>query len=165
MPSLHPHDTNAGHAIASGTKINDKWHLRFFSYLYSYFLANKRSIVLFLCVGTLSAAVNFSSFTLLWKLVGLNYQIALSVAYVLSVTVHFIANRCLTFQSHHIHFLLQMPRYLTMIFINYLITLGITRTVVELLHVTPYLGLLLAIGVTMNTSYLMLRYWVFPRLM
>lgn len=130
---------------------------------YYYFIANKRSILLFLFVGTLAAAVNFSSFTLLWKFVSLNYQVALSVAYVLSVIVHFVANRCLTFQSNHTHFLLQMPRYLIMIFINYLITLGVTRIVVEIVHMTPYLGILLAIGVTINTSYLMLRYWVFPR--
>lgn len=126
-------------------------------------MANRRSILFFLFVGTMATAVNFVSFTLLWKLVNLNYQIALSVAYVLSVIVHFVANRGLTFQGHHTHFLRQMPRYLTMLFINYLITLGVTRIVVELMHMTPYLGILLAIGVTVNTSYFMLRYWVFPR--
>jgi len=136
---------------------------KFFSGSYSYFITNKRSILFFLFVGTLAAAVNFASFTFLWKFISLNYQIALSVAYILSVIVHFVANRWLTFQSHRTHFLLQMPRYLTMIFINYLITLGVTRVVVEILHMTPYLGILFAIGVTINTSYFMLRYWVFPR--
>ncbi len=134
-----------------------------FSHFYQYFIANKRSILLFLFVGTVSAIVNFSSFTILWKFVGLNYQLAVSVAYVLSVIVHFLTNRKLTFESDHTHFLLQMPRYLTMIFVNYLITLSVTHIVVEVLHMTPYIGILLSIGVAMNVSYLMLRYWVFPR--
>lgn len=132
------------------------------SHCYQYYLANQKSILLFLFVGVLAATVNFGSFTVLWKVVGLNYQVAVSVAYVLSVLVHFVVNRKLTFQSDHTHFLLQMPRYFTMIFINYLITLGVTRMVVELLHMSPYVGILCSIGVTINVSYLMLRYWVFP---
>lgn len=130
---------------------------------YYYFINNKKSILLFLLVGTISAFVNFASFTILWKFANLNYQIAVSAAYVLSVVVHFLTNRKLTFESDHTHFLLQMPRYLTMIFINYLITLTVTHVVVEMLHLTPYIGILLSIGVTINVSYLMLRYWVFPR--
>jgi putative flippase GtrA len=133
------------------------------SHFYQYYMANQKSILLFLFVGLLSAAVNLGSFTVLWKFVGINYQVAVSVAYVLSVLVHFVVNRKLTFQSDHTHFLLQMPRYFTMIFINYLITLGVTRMVVELLHMSPYVGILCSIGVTINVSYLMLRYWVFPR--
>jgi putative flippase GtrA len=137
---------------------------RIFSHLYCYVIANKRAIFLFLLVGALSATVNLASFAFLWQYCGLNYQIAVSIAYTLSVALHFVANRKLTFQSDHTYFLLQMPRYFTMLFINYLITLGITRLVVETLHLTPYLGIVLSIGVTMNVSYLMLRYWVFPRI-
>lgn len=129
-----------------------------------YYVTHRKSILLFLFVGFLSAAVNFGTFTVLWKWVGLNYKVAVSFAYVLSVIVHFVVNRKLTFQSDHTHFLLQMPRYLTMILINYLITLGITRIVVEVLHLSPYLGILFSIGVTINVSFLMLRYWVFPRI-
>ncbi len=136
---------------------------QFASRLYQYALANKKSIFLFLLVGTLSAAVNFASFTIFWKWIGLNYQVAVSIAYVLSVVVHFVANRKLTFQSDHTHFLLQMPRYLTMIFINYITTMVVTRMVVEVFHLSPYLGILCSIGITINISYLLLRYWVFPR--
>jgi putative flippase GtrA len=132
------------------------------SHFYQYYMTNKKSILLFLFVGSVSAGVNFGSFTVLWKWMGLNYKIAVSMAYALSVLVHFVVNRKLTFQSDHTHFILQMPRYLTMICINYLLTLGITRMIVEILHVSPYLGILCSIGVTINVSYLMLRYWVFP---
>ena len=145
------------------TDTSKKTYHSIFSHFYHYFTNNKKSILLFLFVGVVSALVNFTSFTILWKFAGVNYQIAVSIAYVLSVVVHFLTNRKLTFESDHTHFLLQMPRYLTMIFVNYLITLSITHMVVEMLHLTPYLGILFSIGVTMNVSYLMLRYWVFPR--
>jgi putative flippase GtrA len=131
--------------------------------LWRYYLANKRSILLFLTVGTISAIVNFGSFSLLWNVCGINYKLAVSIAYFLSVVVHFFANRRITFASHNIHFLRQMPRYLTMIFINYLITLMVTRFTVEVLLLSPYIGIVLSIGVTINTSYFMLRYWVFPK--
>ena len=132
-------------------------------YLNQYIRTNKKSILLFLFVGGLSAAIYFASFTVLWKWVGFNYKVAVSIAYALSVIVHFTANRKLTFQSDHTHFLAQMPRYFSMILINCLITLSVTRMVVELLHMSPYFGILLSIGVTINVSYLLLRYWVFPR--
>jgi putative flippase GtrA len=122
---------------------------------------NKKSILLFLTVGSLSAIVNLGSFTVLWKYMGVNYQVAVSVAYVLSVIFHFTANRNITFKSHRSHYLKQVPRYLTMILVNYLITLAVTHFVVEILHLTPYIGIIMAIGITVNTSYFMSRYWVF----
>lgn len=100
---------------------------------------------------------------MLWRWAGIHYQLAVSIAYVLSVIVHFSANRCIAFEGKDIHFMRQMPRYLAMIFINYCITLMVTRFVVEVLALTPYLGIIFSIGITINTSYFMLRYWVFPK--
>ncbi len=107
--------------------------------------------------------VNLGFFCLLWKFAGVNYTLAVSIAYFLSVIVHFFANRGIAFEGRNKHFIRQMPRYLTMIFINYCITVMITRFVVEVLLLTPYLGIILAIGVTVNISYIMLYYWVFPK--
>lgn len=131
--------------------------------LYHYFLTNKKSIISFLVIGTISALVNLGSFGLLWEFAGINYKLAVSVAYILSVIVHFSANRCIAFERRDKHFIHQMPRYLSMIFINYCITLMVTRFVVEVLSLTPYLGIVLSIGITINISYFMLRYWVFPK--
>ncbi len=142
----------------------DKLGVNVVSRIYSYFIDNKKSILFFIAVGTVSAIVNLGSFGLLWKCGGVNYQLAVSVAYLLSVIVHFAANRRIAFEGHHTHFVRQMPRYLTMIFINYLITLVVTHSVVEWLSWTPYLGIVLSIGITINTSYFMLRYWVFPQI-
>lgn len=129
--------------------------------LYQFLSAHKRSILSFLIVGALSAVVNFSSFGLLWNWLGLNYQIAVTIAYILSVIFHFVANRRFTFQSHGTHFFRHLPKYAVMILINYLITLLIVRISVEILHLSPYIGIILAIGATVNIGYLLSRFWVF----
>ncbi len=151
------------HKLKSDVKMLDKEYCFFLLRVYQYFADNKKTILLFIVVGTISAIVNLGSFSLLWNLAGINYQLAVSIAYLFSVIVHFSANRCIAFESKNTHFVRQMPRYLTMIFINYCITLMVTRFVVEVLSLTPYFGIILSIGVTINTSYFMLRYWVFPK--
>lgn len=120
---------------------------------------HKKSILLFLTVGTLSAIVNFVSFTLLWKI--MDYRIAVSIAYVLSVIVHFSANRNLTFNSRDTNMLQQLPRYLTTIILNYFITLSVVHVVVETFNQSPYLGIFCSIGATVGVSYTLLRFWVF----
>lgn len=131
--------------------------------IYQYFLHNKKTILRFGVVGTVSALVNLGSFYVLWRWLGIHYSLAVSISYALSVIVHFCANRNIAFEGKHIHIARQMPKYFAMIFINYIITLLVTRFVVEILGLTPYLGIILAIGITINTSYFMMRYWVFPK--
>ncbi len=123
---------------------------------------NIRSISMFLVVGALSALINFSSFTVLWKVIGINYQVAVVVSYILSVIFHFIANRRFSFKSHGADFSQHIVKYLLMISLNCGINFLIVRIVVEFAHLSPYIGLVLGIGVTMNMSYILLRYWVFP---
>jgi putative flippase GtrA len=123
---------------------------------------NIRSISMFLVVGALSALINFSSFTLLWKVIGINYQVAVVASYILSVIFHFIANRRFSFKSHGADFSQHLFKYLLMISLNCGINFLIVRIVVEFAHLSPYIGLVLGIGVTMNISYILLRYWVFP---
>ena len=128
---------------------------------YQFVLSNKISIALFLLVGTLAAVVNFAAFSFLWQIIGCNYQVAVSIAYVLSVAVHFFANRRFTFRRHDLNPWQQMPKYLVMILINYIATMLTVHIVVEELHLSPYLGLVAAIGSTVWIGYVLLRFWVF----
>lgn len=129
--------------------------------LYHFILANKRSISFFLAVGSISAIINFGSFAILWNVLNINYQIATTIAFILSVIFNFSANRALTFQAHKHKLKHQLPKYATMLTLNYIITLSIVRTTVEVFHLSPYLGLVVAIGINMNMGYLLSRYWVF----
>lgn len=131
--------------------------------LYCYFIENRKSILFFLLIGIISATVNLGSFGIMWKWIGMNYQLAVSIAYILSVIVHFSANRCIAFERRDKHFVRQLPRYFATLFVSFCVTLIVTRFVVEVLSWTPYLGIVMSIGITININYLMLRYWVFPK--
>lgn len=129
--------------------------------LYDFIFTNKRSIFFFLTIGVLTAVIYFGLFTLFWKFTGFSYQYAVSVAYVLSVIVHFTANRNITFKSQDTNIFTQLKKYLVMVLINYAITLIIVRFTVESLNLSPYIGIFLAIGTTVSSGYLMSRYWIF----
>src|SRR3990167_4517352 len=86
-------------------------------------LQDKTSLFAVLFVGLLSAAVNLGSFGILFNFFHLNYQIAISIAFVLAVIVHFTANRQLTFKPHTTQFFPQLQRYSVMLVTNYFITL------------------------------------------
>jgi putative flippase GtrA len=129
--------------------------------LYRFFIDNRLSILSFLTVGAIAAVINFASFVLFWNFIQLNYQIAVSFSFILSVIFHFTANRHFTFKNNTTKCHRQLPRYLIMVFINYFTTLIVICSVVEFLHGSPYLGNLIAIGVTVNIGYIMSRFWVF----
>lgn len=126
-------------------------------------LEHSKSIAAFLTVGALSAVLNFCAFSFLWKIMGIPYQYAVSIAYVLSVIFHFTGNRNVTFKSREPNLLLQVLKYLTMVLTNYLITLSIVHFVVEKLHCSPYIGIIASIGTTVWAGYLMSRLWVFRK--
>ena len=129
--------------------------------LQQHIIRHKISIFLFLCVGTISAIVNIGSFGILYNYFHLHYQISVTIAYFLSVLVHFTANRRFTFKNHTTHFIPQLQRYITMLITNYLITLSVVQIMVEILHFSPYIGIMSAIACTISISYFMSRFWIF----
>jgi putative flippase GtrA len=130
--------------------------------LFQFIKKHISTMMLYATVGLISAIVNFSSFTILWKLAGLNYQVAVSIAFALSVLVHFTANRNVTFRnSDDSSIKRQVPKYALMVTTNYLITMCVMYIVVEVLKLSPFIGLLCSIGCTVGVGYCLSRFWVF----
>lgn len=124
-------------------------------------LKNGRMIASFLGVGALTAIFYFSLFNLLWKILGLNYQIAISIAYVTAILLYFFVNRSVTFRNKDKAIGLQLTKFLAMVIMNYLITLAIVHSMVEILTLPPNVGLMVAIIVTTLSNYIIARYWIF----
>lgn len=122
---------------------------------------HKLSVLFFLAVGLLSALVNVFSFAFFWRILALDYAVAVSLAYVLSVVTHFTGNRHFTFKHQKAPVLQQLPRYLGMVGINYAITLALAYFVVDILHYSPYYGVLLGIAGTVIVGYGLSCFWVF----
>ena len=132
-----------------------KGFLRLFSKLFL-----QRSLYFFLLTGFLTAVVYFSLFATMWNLLHIDYKLSLTVAYWGGLCFHFTMNRHITFRSYH-SMSKQAIKYLIMSLINYLIALLITVVVVNNLLLSPYVGVVLSVCVTVMSGYLMSRFWVF----
>jgi putative flippase GtrA len=101
---------------------------------------------------------------LLWGsdlVLGLPYILSVSLAYSGSTLFHFLANRHFTFSAINGYPSVQMFRYLIMWCINYLITILVVGVCFELFHLSPYMGVCVAVLLTMCVGYFLSRYWVF----
>ena len=117
----------------------------------------------FLFIGASSALVYYSAVALVYGVIGMRYQVAVSVGYVLSVLLHFFANRHITFRGSSGTLSSHVFRYIALVCINYLITLSIVTAAVELLRINPYLAVAISILATMVVSYLLMRHWIFTK--
>jgi putative flippase GtrA len=120
----------------------------------------QRTLFFFLMTGFLTAGVYFSIFAIMWNLLHIDYKLSLTAAYWGGLCFHFFMNRHVTFKSH-CNIGRQVVKYLIMSFVNYAIALLITVAIVDNFHFSPYIGIVLSVGVTVMSGYLMSRFWVF----
>ena len=117
----------------------------------------------YLVVGGLTALVYFGFIALSVEDFELDYRIGVSIAYVLAVSFHFLANRKFTFRAVNSRLMHQSIRYLGVLMINYLITLGVVSFFVGKLGISTYLSAVISIVVTVGVGYFASKFWVFSR--
>ncbi len=114
-------------------------------------------------IGGLSAAICFSTFAIQWDFFHISYKIATTTSYTLAILFNFISNRRVTFKRSGKNLSSHIYRYLTMVILNYGITIGMVHGTVKFLALSPYIGLLSAIVVTTITGFTLSKYWVFNK--
>ena len=115
----------------------------------------------FLLVGGTTALIYLAVLALLERAMGLDYRIAVSVAYFVAVCFHFAANRRFTFRAHGDPTGGQVARYVVLLAVNYVLMLGVVTFAVEVLRWSPYVAVLLGAAATAGVGFLLARYWVF----
>ncbi len=125
------------------------------------FASHVKAFTKFGAVGAITAAIYFFVMWVVNSGLGINYVVAVSLAYILSTTFHFVANRHFTFTATLGHQGHQFVRYLVLWLINYIITIGVVTLSVEKFRWSPYLGVCISVILTMCTGYALARYWVF----
>jgi len=126
------------------------------------FLAGKYiKFISFLIIGILTACVYFAIFTVLWKWLGINYKIAVTSAYIPAVSFQFFTNRTFAFKNHADNITHQAVKFMMLLAINYLFTIAIVTGAVVYLSASPYSGMILSLGVTMISGFLISKLWVF----
>ena len=120
-----------------------------------------REIVRFCVVGFVTALIYFFVIGFLYDVMKWGYLPAVTLAFIFSTTFHFLANRSYTFNSNSRSIARQLFRYVVLIVINYLITILVVKYSVEILHLHPYLGVLMSTFLTVMVGYILSHFWVF----
>ena len=95
---------------------------------------------------------------------GLNYKYSITIAYFLTVAVHFYLNRFFTYSRFGgVKLTKDLGRYAVMLTVNYGLTISIVTFTVEVLGISPYFGILLSTMVNGFTSFVMMNHFVFHR--
>lgn len=115
----------------------------------------------FLLIGANTAVLQFLALAFLLEIVGLNYKIAATLAFIMSVIFHFFANRYFTFNITGSPQFKQVTRYLAIVIVNCSLTVGVTTLSVETLRWGAYVGTALSILSTVLIGYFGLKYLVF----
>lgn len=127
----------------------------------NYLREHKWQIVRFVVVGGSTFALYFLLFRVLYGEIGLGYKVAISFAYVVTVCCHFLLHRSFTFGAGRRGMGIHLGRYGAMLVLNYLTTLAVMWTVVEVLQVSPYWGPLASTGLTAASSFFVMKHFVF----
>lgn len=122
---------------------------------------DKRSFFLYILVGGLSTVINYGLFSLCYGIFKTHYQVALTIGYFSGAFFNFSANRYVTFQSHNNAAHTQLIKYIIVMFSNYFANLGLAHIGVEYLKLSPYLAVLIALGIMVCITYFASKYWVF----
>lgn len=115
----------------------------------------------YLSVGGGTALLYFGILVVLVQILQVPHLLAVSISYVCAIAFHFSANKAFTFRNRDTDVGMEIVRYLCVALTNYIITMLVVYCVVDWGLQSPYVGAVLAVGVTLGLGYIMTKYWVF----
>lgn len=127
----------------------------------TYIIRNKTQIFRFTIVGIVTFIINYILVWIFFDLLIFNYRIAVTFGFVITVIIHFILNKTYTYKSTDKIKIYHLGKYGLMLLINYGITITISIVTVELLGLSPYIGIIFATVVTAFSSFILMKYMVF----
>ncbi len=126
------------------------------------FLNNhKIQLVQFFIVGLIIFCINLASFHISYSIVQLNYTLAASMAYIITVLAHFLLHRRFTFAATQQNVASSVWKYLVMLGLNYLILLFVMWLAVDVIKTSAYFGLIASTVMTACINFFMMKYFVF----
>ena len=131
------------------------------SQVITYFKQHRIQILRFAVVGIITFILYYFLFWLFFGLLILNYRLAITFAYIITVITHFTLHRLYTYRKGKSPILGHLGRYGTMLAINYATTLIITIATVEIVNQSPYFGVFIATCITTFLNFIIMKYFVF----
>lgn len=117
----------------------------------------------YIFVGGITAVFYFGAIAFGTEVLGIEYRTVISVSYLIAVSFHFYANRKFTFAASDGVVHVQVTRYISVLLLNYLITIAIVSYLVEFSFFSYYTAAMIAIVLTIVVGYLTSKFWVFNK--
>lgn len=114
----------------------------------------------FLLVGSINTLIGYALFAVAYQVVGLNYNIALMVAYALGTVIAYVNHRRVTFKSSTGH-RQAFSRFVATYALIYLLNASLLIVLTESTTLHPLLGQAVCIVVVTIVSFGIQRAWVF----
>lgn len=127
---------------------------------FAFVLARHCEVLKYLAVGAAVFVLYFFLIYLFITICKLEYLFGVSIAYVVAVSSHFALNKVYTFRAKG-HTRSEIAKYITLLFVNYVVTMVTVYLSVELLDLSSYLGVVFSIMITFFTGYFASKMWVF----
>ena len=126
----------------------------------NYFKRNRRQLAKYFFVTIFIFLFSLVLFYILYGVLGISYQLAVTFVYVATVVCHFSLHRIYTFGASVQNIYSNTVKYGAMLLINYVLTLLVSWFVL-CFYLSPYLTFYLSPPITALSSFLFLKYFVF----
>jgi len=122
---------------------------------------NRNLIVRFGLVGIITFILNYFFVWLFYGVFILDYRVAVTLAYIVTVMTHFVLSRTFTYKINKTPITHHLWRYGLMLTINYLLSISISIVTVVAFGLSPYFGVVFATIAIACLSFVLMKYFVF----
>lgn len=122
-----------------------------------------KEFIKFAIVGSTSTAVNYAVFYYLFHFDHFNYLVASASGFITGMFISYTLNRKFTFESENQKRAKEFFSYFAVCLFSLGLSLLTLRFCVEILHISPLLGNLFAIGVSTVSNFLGAKFFVFKK--
>nr|WP_263324805.1 GtrA family protein [Neobacillus sp. Marseille-Q6967] len=129
-------------------------------------MKSKKEVVSYLVFGILTTLVNIISYVLLTRVFHIDYKLATTIAWLLSVFFAFITNKLYVFNSKSFHIKTLSKEFLSFIFfrlLSYLVDLAMMIVMVEWLKTDDFFAKVLANVVVVILNFFASKFFIFKR--
>jgi putative flippase GtrA len=129
-------------------------------------LSNQREVISYLIFGVLTTAINIISYVMFTKIFHMDYKVATTLAWILSVLFAFVTNKLFVFRSvskDNRMFLKELVSFVTFRWLSYLLDIFSMVLLVSVLHLDDLLSKLIANVFVVLFNYFASKYIIFKK--
>jgi putative flippase GtrA len=128
--------------------------------LFTYLIGNKDELLKFILVGTILFFISNLIYILLNKIFNVNIYLSYSIAYILSIFIHYILNKNYTYDSKKLSHKIFI-KYIFYLIFNYILGMSLSFFFINILIFNELYLFFYTTPFTMVSSFMLMKYFVF----